>query len=297
MGGWHVLLGEKIRGLGHGMIMAPGGFCASRWSGIVRSSDELEPSWFPVDSLPLHRMWDDEQNWLHRVLTGQRLPPISPSTSPADRPCSVRTSPAGPDPDLLRSVSEPRVIGHRDPNLANYLWNGTRVRVVDFEDADADAKMSDPATEVAILAEHLSSRGIDSDALCSRFEVEPVRLVARRLAWAIFWLRMLLVPAGQDLVHTSCVGIDRPGRDQHRPSPRSPGGRVARSRYPDAVGCGTLQVRWSPGAAPRSRRRRTGGTGCRRLCTSRGGPTPPRPHCLRRRAAAPAAPRGTALRR
>jgi len=122
--GRHVLLGEKIRGFGHGMIMAPGGhvepgesvkpaavreaeeevgvtvseadadhvavltyrfptqpsldaevhaFCASRWSGIVRSSDELEPSWFPVDSLPLHRMWDDEQYWLPRMLTGQRL--------------------------------------------------------------------------------------------------------------------------------------------------------------------------------------------------------------------------------
>lgn len=97
----------------------------------------------------------------------------------------------GPDPALLQSEPQGRVIGHRDPNLANYLWDGTRVRIVDFE----DAALSDPATEVALLAEHLSSRGMDSDELCSRFEVDPARLLAARRAWAMYWLWMLL-PGG-----------------------------------------------------------------------------------------------------
>lgn len=26
------------------------------------------------------------------------------------------------------------VLGHRDPNLANYSWDGHQVRIVDFED-------------------------------------------------------------------------------------------------------------------------------------------------------------------
>lgn len=98
--GRQVLLGEKIRGFGCGIIMAPGGhvepgesvtvavireaqeevsvsvseadtdrvavltyrfparpsldaevhaFCARRWSGTIRTSDELKPIWFPVD--------------------------------------------------------------------------------------------------------------------------------------------------------------------------------------------------------------------------------------------------------
>ena len=97
----------------------------------------------------------------------------------------------GADPALLQSEPSGWVIGHRDPNLANYLWDGTRVRIVDFE----DAARSDSATEVALLVEHLSSRGMNSDELCSRFEVDPVRLLAARKAWAMFWLWMLL-PGG-----------------------------------------------------------------------------------------------------
>lgn len=122
--GRQVLLGRKIRGLGLGMIMAPGGhvepgepvvsaavreaqeevgvtvaecdvervavltyrfpsrpdldavvhaFCASRWTGAVRCSDELDPIWFPVSELPLDEMWDDERYWLPRALAGERV--------------------------------------------------------------------------------------------------------------------------------------------------------------------------------------------------------------------------------
>ncbi len=97
----------------------------------------------------------------------------------------------GPDPAVLRCPPPVTVLGHRDPNLGNYLWDGTRVRIVDFE----DAAVSDPATELAILAEHLSLREVDADAFCARFAVDRRRLRAARRLWAMFWLRLLL-PGG-----------------------------------------------------------------------------------------------------
>jgi hypothetical protein len=51
-------------------------------------------------------------------------------------------------------------------------WDGARVRIVDFE----DAALSDPATELALLVEHMSTRALDSEALCAAFPVDPVRL-------------------------------------------------------------------------------------------------------------------------
>jgi aminoglycoside phosphotransferase (APT) family kinase protein len=99
---------------------------------------------------------------------------------------------SGPDPDLLRSPPGTTVIGHRDPHLANYLWDGRRVRIVDVE----DAATSDPATELAILVEHLSARDLDADAFCRLFDdVDQRRLLASRRVWAMFWLYRLM-PGG-----------------------------------------------------------------------------------------------------
>lgn len=97
----------------------------------------------------------------------------------------------GPDPDLLRVPPHATVLGHRDPNLSNYLWDGERIRVVDLE----DARVCDPATELAILVEHLSARRLDSEEFCARFDVDRARLLASRRLWAMFWLRLLL-PGG-----------------------------------------------------------------------------------------------------
>lgn len=94
-----------------------------------------------------------------------------------------------PDPLLLRQKPDDTVLGHRDPYLLNYLWDGSRVRLVDFE----DSCLSDPATEVAILVEHLSTR--DSGLHPGLFTVDPVRLLAARRLWAMFWLWRLL-PGG-----------------------------------------------------------------------------------------------------
>jgi aminoglycoside phosphotransferase (APT) family kinase protein len=44
------------------------------------------------------------------------------------------------------------VLGQGDANLANFLWDGTKVRIVDFEDSGP----SDRAFELADLVEHLS---------------------------------------------------------------------------------------------------------------------------------------------
>jgi aminoglycoside phosphotransferase (APT) family kinase protein len=98
----------------------------------------------------------------------------------------------GPDPDHLRRRPAVTVLGHRDPNLANYLWDGRRVRMVDFE----DAAISDPATELAIMMEHLSWRGVDADNLWARFDVDQGRLLAARRLWAMFWL-WLVLPGGR----------------------------------------------------------------------------------------------------
>ncbi|MEV0268989.1 phosphotransferase [Hamadaea sp. NPDC050747] len=91
-------------------------------------------------------------------------------------------------------VVSPSVVGHGDPNLANYLWDGVRVRVVDFEDAGA----SDVAYELATLVEHLSAREVDADLFCARFAdlgLDAGRLRLARVWWAAFWLHLLL-PGG-----------------------------------------------------------------------------------------------------
>ena len=91
----------------------------------------------------------------------------------------------------------PAVYGQGDPNLANFLWDGQRVRIVDFEDSG----LSDRAFELADLVEHLSvwsDSGVDGDVFVRAFELsagERSRLAdCRRLA-ALFWLLRLL-PGG-----------------------------------------------------------------------------------------------------
>lgn len=94
------------------------------------------------------------------------------------------------EPADLTAVHEP-VVAHGDPNLANYLWDGTRVRIVDFEDAG----QGDRAVELANLVEHLSGRGTDWTPLVRRFAPDPDRFHAARRLWAGFWLT-LIAPGG-----------------------------------------------------------------------------------------------------
>jgi Ser/Thr protein kinase RdoA (MazF antagonist) len=100
----------------------------------------------------------------------------------------------------LDRAAEPRpephsvVFGQGDGNLANYLWDGERVRLVDFEDSGR----SDRAYELAAFAEHLSvwhDAGVDAGALLGRFELtaaERERVLFFRRAFAFYWLLKLL---------------------------------------------------------------------------------------------------------
>jgi aminoglycoside phosphotransferase len=85
------------------------------------------------------------------------------------------------------------VFGQNDSNLANFLWDGSRVRLVDFEDSG----LSDRASELACLAEHISTwreSGIDADDLLGRFDLtaaESARVRFWRRGYAIFWLHLV----------------------------------------------------------------------------------------------------------
>ncbi|MGY4768925.1 phosphotransferase family protein [Kribbella sp. CWNU-51] len=79
------------------------------------------------------------------------------------------------------------VVGHGDPNLANYLWDGSRIRIVDFEDAG----LGDRTVELANLIEHLSGRATDWSSVVRRFDVDRDRLREARCVWAAFWLTLI----------------------------------------------------------------------------------------------------------
>lgn len=104
----------------------------------------------------------------------------------------------GDVPRLLaadRGRGEP-VFGQGDGNLANCLWDGRRVRLVDFEDSGR----SDRAFELAELVEHLSGidARLDVAALLGRFDLttaESQRLLGFRRLEALTWFLMLL-PGG-----------------------------------------------------------------------------------------------------
>ncbi len=89
-------------------------------------------------------------------------------------------------------------LGHGDCNLANFLWDGSQVRLIDFEDSGP----SDRAFELAILVEHISAwsdADLDADTFLGLFEFtgsERARLGESRRLAALFWL-LLLLPGGQ----------------------------------------------------------------------------------------------------
>lgn len=141
----------------------------------------------PHDGVPITCPWRTTLPFARRLTEGPR--PTGRWT--ADAYDAAVAWWHGPDPVLLQTPPPVTVLGHGDSNLANYLWDGRRIRIVDFE----DSAVSDPATELANLVEHLSARQLNSDAFCARFDTDPARLRASRRLWAMFWLRLLL-PGG-----------------------------------------------------------------------------------------------------
>ncbi len=45
-------------------------FVCDDWLGTLRESNELNPVWYDVASLPVDEMWDDARHWLPSVLAG-----------------------------------------------------------------------------------------------------------------------------------------------------------------------------------------------------------------------------------
>jgi thiamine kinase-like enzyme len=81
-----------------------------------------------------------------------------------------------------------------DGNLANFLWDGSKVHLVDFELSGR----SDRPFELAELVEQISmwvDRDVDTTFLLSRFKLtdyENWRLREFRILFAFTWLLMLL---------------------------------------------------------------------------------------------------------
>jgi len=107
------------------------------------------------------------------------------------------TAPGGPLAAGPTSSATVPVFGQGDANLANFLWDGERITIVDFEDSGR----SERALELADLVEHVSAwleAGLDADSFCARFGLSGPELdrllVFRRLA-ALHWL-LILRPGG-----------------------------------------------------------------------------------------------------
>lgn len=129
-------------------------------------------------------------NRMRSIVAGRRAPDndaLARTAFDAGMRWFARAADPRPEP---RSV----VFGQGDGNLANYLWDGERVRLVDFEDSGR----SDRAYELAAFAEHLSvwhDAGIETGALFGRFELtkaERARVLFFRRCFALYWLLRLL---------------------------------------------------------------------------------------------------------
>ncbi|WP_069806681.1 8-oxo-dGTP diphosphatase [Vulcanisaeta thermophila] len=48
-------------------------FVARDFEGEVRESEEAEPTWFSIESIPYDSMWDDDKYWLPKILSGSRV--------------------------------------------------------------------------------------------------------------------------------------------------------------------------------------------------------------------------------
>ncbi|MFE7319137.1 aminoglycoside phosphotransferase family protein [Streptomyces sp. NPDC057555] len=108
--------------------------------------------------------------------------------------------PGAPDTPTGLPPDVPAVFGAGDGNSANYLWDGHRVRVVDFEESGR----SDRAYELAEIVEHIAARvprPFDTAAFLRHFPLTPAeaaRLCTCRTLLALVWLCLL---AHDDPVH------------------------------------------------------------------------------------------------
>lgn len=91
-------------------------------------------------------------------------------------------------------------LGQGDCNLANFLWDGRQIRIIDFEDSGP----SDRAFELGSLVEHISvwsDASLDAEPFLAKFDLskaEKTRMRESRRLASLFWLLMLLPGAPAD---------------------------------------------------------------------------------------------------
>lgn len=128
----------------------------------------------------------DTTEWLGKVSRGGLPDVVRRALEAADR-WHVAA------PHDLSGIQEPAVV-QGDGNVANMLWDGSRVRLVDFEYAG----IGDRSFEVADLVEHVSSRLrglLAPEVVLAAFYLSPQqrsRVEGYRRLLATFWLLMLL---------------------------------------------------------------------------------------------------------
>lgn len=137
--------------------------------------------WHPGDFLRNNAKWIEEDH------TRTDLPDVVRRALTATRKWHA-------DPPLgIDEIHDP-VIAQGDGKVDNMLWDGSRVRLIDFEGFG----VGDLAFEVADLVEHISSRlrGLrDPEAVIAGFELSPgqlQRVEAYRIVLATFWLLVIL---------------------------------------------------------------------------------------------------------
>ena len=140
--------------------------------------------------------------WIHEERTRADLPEV------VHRALRATQNWHGAPPRGIDEIRDP-VIAQGDSNVDNMLWDGSRVRLIDFEGFG----VGDLAFEVADLAEHISSRlrGVrDPEVVIAGFDLSSAsveRVGAYRIVLATFWLLMVL--PGNPGHHLNPKGSDR----------------------------------------------------------------------------------------
>ena len=48
-------------------------YIATKWQGVPKESEEMQPKWFSINNLPWEEMFSDDKYWLPLVLKGKKL--------------------------------------------------------------------------------------------------------------------------------------------------------------------------------------------------------------------------------
>src|SRR6185437_3563164 len=128
------LTGEQLSALGQALRVMYAAVPAGALKGIP------ERRWGPAELCSTLRSWIAEP-----------VPEPGPLVGAAVRAASWWLGSG--EADVLAGPLAQRVFSHADGNLGNFVWDGARCHVVDFEDSG----FSDPAYEVADLVEHVSA--------------------------------------------------------------------------------------------------------------------------------------------